>query len=156
MGIFATFCGFCYNDYSSVPLYLFGRSCYDIEYKEDPLAAPKAVLKEGCVYPVGIDPTWYLSTQELQYMNSVKMKLSVIFGVWQMSLGICLKGSNNLYYKQYIDFFFEFIPQIVIMLCMFGYMDMLIVWKWLTNWEGRTAGAPSIISTMIDMFLNGG
>jgi len=29
MGIFATFCGFCYNDYGSIPLYLFGRSCYD-------------------------------------------------------------------------------------------------------------------------------
>lgn len=28
LGFFATFCGFCYNDYSSVPLYLFGPSCY--------------------------------------------------------------------------------------------------------------------------------
>jgi V-type H+-transporting ATPase subunit a len=108
------------------------------------------------VYPFGIDPTWYLSTSELTYMNSVKMKLSVIFGVWQMSIGICLKGSNNLYYGHWVDFLFEFLPQIVVMMCMFGYMDMLIVWKWLTNWEGHTGESPSIISTMIDMFLNGG
>ena len=91
MGIFATFCGFCYNDYTSVPLYLFGKSCYEIHHG-------KATLDEDCVYPIGIDPTWYLSVQELQFMNSVKMKLAVIFGVAQMSLGICLKGSNNLYY----------------------------------------------------------
>jgi len=89
-------------------------------------------------------------------MNSVKMKLAVIFGVWQMSIGICLKGSNCMYKGEWISFFFEFIPQIVIMMCMFGYMDMLIVWKWLTDWEGRTMYSPSIISTMIDMFLNGG
>jgi vacuolar-type H+-ATPase subunit I/STV1 len=35
MGIFSTFCGFCYNDYSSVPLYLFGPSCYDIVPEND-------------------------------------------------------------------------------------------------------------------------
>lgn len=42
------------------------------------------------------------------------------------------------------------------MLALFGYMDLMIIMKWLTNWEGRTANAPSIISTMIDMFLNFG
>lgn len=99
-------------------------------------------------------------------MNSLKMKIAVIFGVWQMSLGICLKGSNNAFNGQWVDFFFEFVPQIIIMLCMFGYMDMLIVWKWLTDYDetimvdgkqySKTAFAPSILSTMIDMFLNGG
>ena len=136
MGFFATFCGFCYNDYSSVPLYLFGRSCYELQPNGPDQQI--GVQKEGCVYPFGIDPTWYLSTSELTYMNSVKMKLSVIFGVWQMSIGICLKGSNNLYYGHWVDFLFEFLPQIVVMMCMFGYMDMLIVWKWLTNWDGHT------------------
>jgi V-type H+-transporting ATPase subunit a len=154
MGFFATFCGFCYNDYSSVALYTFGRSCYELQPNGP--GSQIGVQKEGCVYPFGIDPTWYLSTSELTYMNSVKMKLSVIFGVWQMSIGICLKGSNNLYYGNWVDFLFEFLPQIIVMLCMFGYMDLLIVWKWLTNWEGRTSNSPSIISTMIDMFLNGG
>ena len=102
MGIFSTFCGFCYNDYGSTPLYMFGRSCYDC-------VDDQCVQKEGCVYPIGVDPTWYLSVQELTFMNSLKMKLSVIFGVAQMSMGICLKGSNFLYQRQYIDFFFEFL-----------------------------------------------
>lgn len=151
MGFFSTFCGFCYNDYSSVPLYLFGESCYVIDMEEH-----TATQKPGCVYPIGVDPIWYLSAQELTFMNSIKMKIAVIFGVWQMSLGIILRGCNNAYHRQYIDFFFEFLPQITILLCLFGYMDLLIVIKWLTNWEGRTAYAPSVISTMVDMFLNGG
>jgi hypothetical protein len=28
MGIFATYTGVIYNDFTSVPLYLFGNSCY--------------------------------------------------------------------------------------------------------------------------------
>ena len=31
-------------------------------------------------YAVGIDPTWHGSRTELQYLNSVKMKLSIILG----------------------------------------------------------------------------
>jgi len=89
-------------------------------------------------------------------MNSIKMKLAVIFGVAHMSLGIFCKGSNNLYYGQYIDFIFEFLPQIIIMWALFGYMDLLIVWKWLTDWSGETMYSPSILATMVDMFLNGG
>jgi V-type H+-transporting ATPase subunit a len=57
-----------------------------------------------------VDPAWYLSTAELTYANSLKMKLSVIFGVGQMTIGILLKGSNCAYSRRWIDFFFEFIP----------------------------------------------
>ena len=82
------------------------------------------------------------------------MKLSVIFGVAQMTLGILLKGSNAIHMRKWVDFFFEFIPQLLTLLCLFGYMDYLIIAKWLTNWDGRTGGAPSIISIMIDMCLS--
>lgn len=51
-----------------------------------------------------------MGRNELQYTNSLKMKLSVIFGVLQMSLGICMKAFNAHYFKSKIDFFFEFIP----------------------------------------------
>lgn len=39
---------------------------------------------------------------------------------------------------------------------MFGYMDMLIIIKWNTNYLGAENEAPSIISTMVAMFLDGG
>ena len=35
-------------------------------------------------------------------------------------------------------------------------MDLLIFIKWMTNYEGVENTAPSVISTMINMALNGG
>lgn len=59
------------------------------------------------------------------------MKISVILGVLQMSLGVTMKGLNALYFGHYVDFYFEFIPQILLLLCLFGWMDTLIIAKWL-------------------------
>jgi V-type H+-transporting ATPase subunit a len=71
-----------------------------------------------------------------------------------MSLGIIMKAMNNVYFKKPIDFFFEFIPQIVLLLALFGFMDLLIIVKWLTEWDSMTgATPPSIITTMIVMCL---
>jgi len=42
---------------------------------------------------------------------------------------------------------------------LFGFMDYMIILKWLTDWSTvTTAGmtSPSIISTMITMFINMG
>ena len=63
-----------------------------------------------CVYPIGVDPVWYLSKNELNFLNSLKMKLSVILGVMQMSLGVCMKALNSLYFKNKLDLLFEFVP----------------------------------------------
>ena len=89
-------------------------------------------------------------------MNSLKMKIAVILGVAQMSLGVCLKAANNLYFRQYIDFFFEFLPQLIMLLALFGYMDLLIIIKWCTNYKPFDSGAPDIIATMIDFALKQG
>lgn len=105
MGFFATYCGFVYNDMMAMPLNIFG-SCYenvDVNSKD-------VRLKPDCVYPFGVDPKWYVTPNELNFMNSLKMKIAVILGVAQMTLGICLKGLNHAYFKQYIEFVFEFIP----------------------------------------------
>ena len=79
MGFFATFCGFMYNDFMAMPLYLFD-SCYNFTTGErkDPY----------CVYPMGVDPVWSISTNELTFTNSMKMKIAVILGVGHMTLGI--------------------------------------------------------------------
>lgn len=151
MGIFSTFCGLCYNEFSSIPLYLWGDSCW--KYSVDSL---EPTTSDECVYPIGVDPSWYLSTNELTFMNSMKMKMSVIFGVAQMALGIFLKGSNAVNFSSPIDFLFEFMPQITMLMVLFGFMDLMIVTKWLTSFAGKEAYAPSVISMMIDMFLNGG
>eukprot|EP00350_Pseudokeronopsis_sp_OXSARD2_P000693 CAMPEP_0170541722 /NCGR_PEP_ID=MMETSP0211-20121228/1378_1 /TAXON_ID=311385 /ORGANISM="Pseudokeronopsis sp., Strain OXSARD2" /LENGTH=70 /DNA_ID=CAMNT_0010844559 /DNA_START=1708 /DNA_END=1920 /DNA_ORIENTATION=+ len=56
-----------------------------------------------------------------------------------------------------MDFILEFIPQIVMLLALFGFMDTLIIVKWLTNFETIPNGnPPSIITMMIDMCLHMG
>ena len=143
LGFFSTFCGLIYNDFASVPL---GYStCYDDDKQQ-----------EGCVHTLGIDPAWYLSDKELPFINSFKMKTAVIFGVGHMLLGIVIKGMNAAYFGRWAEFTFEFVPQLILMLAMFGYMDVLIVLKWLTDYRGIENQAPSIIQVMIGMFLNAG
>jgi V-type H+-transporting ATPase subunit a len=112
LGFFATFCGLCYNDFMSIPLFLFD-SCYPLEEAENAKHMNETVemiQKPDCVYPIGIDPAWYMSKNELNYMNSLKMKISVILGVLQMSLGVCMKAANALYNKNKLDFYLEFLP----------------------------------------------
>jgi V-type H+-transporting ATPase subunit a len=84
------------------------------------------------------------------------MKIAVILGVMQMLLGICVKGLNEAYHKNWVAFWSEFVPQIVFLTCMFGYMDVLIILKWTTDWKGREFQAPSIISQVINNMLKGG
>jgi V-type H+-transporting ATPase subunit a len=80
MGLFATFCGIVYNDFMAIPIFAFD-SCYEIHDDDHHPGHKEAVLIPDCVYPIGIDPTWYLAHNELTYMNSLKMKISVILGV---------------------------------------------------------------------------
>ena len=84
----------------------------------------------------------------------MKMKISVILGVLHMALGIFLRGANHVHFSRKVDFIFEFVPQIVILLAIFGYMDAMIISKWTTDFSGRTDRAPSIIQTMIALFIN--
>ena len=79
----------------------------------------------------------------------MKMKLAVIVGVAHMALGILMKGFNAAYYKCKTDFFFEFVPQFIMLLALFGYMDYIIMAKWTIDWAGRESRSPSIIATMI-------
>lgn len=150
MGFFAFYCGFIYNDFFSLPLNLFG-SCW--ENKED----GQTELIEGCVHPFGLDPKWYIASNELAFFNSLKMKLAVIIGVTQMLWGIILKGWNSINSRNWIDFIFEFIPQIIFMSVTFAYMDFLVIYKWNSNFMGEaSAKAPSIINQMINLPLKVG
>ena len=76
-----------------------------------------------------------MATNELSFINSLKMKLSVILGVFQMVLGILLKGLNAIFQKDFTELIFIFVPQLVLMLILFGYMDFLIFVKWSTEYR---------------------
>ena len=147
MGFFGFFCGLMYNDFLSLPLDF--SSCYN---KVDKGESPRI---DNCVYPFGLDPKWYVSENELSFINSLKMKLSVIFGVVHMAFGIFLKGLNSLFEKNCVDFIFVFIPQIVLLLLLFGYMDVLIIIKWNTKFT-NTSEATDIKSLLMEIFLSPG
>lgn len=72
LGFFAFYCGFIYNDFLALPTNLFG-SCYENEINQE-TGHTEVKLIEGCVYPVGFDPKWYISHNELNFFNSYKMK----------------------------------------------------------------------------------
>ena len=152
-GFFAFFNGWIYDDFFATPLGIFG-TCYENKMGDD--GKMIAERKGDCVYPIGLDPKWYAATNELAFLNSFKMKMSVIIGVLQMILGLFLKGMNGIYFADYIDFFFEFIPQLIFMCLLFGYMCLMIYIKWGTDWSDDTSKAPSIISQLLMIFLNMG
>jgi len=77
MGFFSFYCGIIYNDFTSIPLKVFGDSCFNVPHDHH----SEVTLKEDCTYPIGVDPAWYLGKNELTFMNSLKMKISVILGV---------------------------------------------------------------------------
>ena len=153
MGFFSIFCGFLYNDFFSIPIYF--SSCYPKRGS----AGEELNKNENCNYKFGLDAVWFISSNELAFTNSLKMKLSVIFGVLQMALGVFLKGLNNFYEKDLIEYFFVFIPQLIFMIILFGYMDLLIFIKWAINYneyEGTTQRAPDIKTYLINIFIHFG
>ena len=146
MGICSVYAGLLYNDYFSLGLDLFGSKYQFLKSEEELKVGDKARLKQGKigdpaeVYPVGIDPIWHVSSNELLFFNSMKMKMSVIMGIAQMTLGIVLRGINSVYVQGFgLDFFTEFLPMIIFDLALFGYMVVLIFLKWGTNWNERMA-----------------
>lgn len=141
MGFFAVYCGLIYGEFFATPLALF-KSCFDINTPDYKKHSP------DCVYPFGIDYIWYLSENETSFLNSFKMKFSIIIGVFQMLMGTMLKGSNALYFGKWEDFIFEAIPQFLFMFVTFGYMSFCIIFKWLINWDGMEP--PSIIQLFIN------
>jgi len=51
-------------------------------------------------------------------------------------------------------FFCEFVPQILFLFSIFGYMVILIIYKWLVSWNNLTP--PLLLNVVINMFLTPG
>jgi V-type H+-transporting ATPase subunit a len=154
MGFFAIYCGLIYNDFAGFSMNIF-NSCYDTTPIPPPGGATRLSItpRPDCVYYFGVDPAWGVSTNSLTFVNSLKMKISVIIAIVHMTLGICCKAANSIYFRKKLDFIFEFVPQFIFFVLLFGYMDFLIVFKWVKSWTGNTAWAPSIITTMMNVGL---
>lgn len=146
MGFFSIYCGILYSEFGSSSINIFSTCYTNKDYETERI--------EQCTYPFGLDYKWQVSSNQLLFVNSFKMKFSVIIGIMQMILGIVLKGMNNYHYK--ISFIFEFIPQLFLMTFIFGYLIIIILIKWGIDWTGKTAFAPSITTYFSDMFIQFG
>lgn len=153
MGFFALYMGLIYNDFMSMPLSLFGPSCYQ---PSGGSSTQLARTDRQCVYPFGLDPVWMASTSDISFYNSFKMKMSVIVGVAHMLMGVVMKGANAVHFNKRLDLLHEAVPQFLLLVCLFGFMDFLVVKKWLTDYTGMESRAPGVITVIINVFLNQG
>lgn len=77
--MFSIYTGLIYNDVFSKSLHLF-HSGWD--FSEDGTG-----VSNGHVYPFGLDPAWHVADNQLIFVNSYKMKMSIVLGVIHV---ICL------------------------------------------------------------------
>ncbi|XP_036344558.1 V-type proton ATPase 116 kDa subunit a1-like [Rhagoletis pomonella] len=163
LGLFSMYTGFLYNDIFSKSLNVFG-STWRVRYNrstvlENPnLVLDPAVASFG-VYPLGVDPIWQLADNKIIFLNSLKMKMSIILGVAHMIFGVCLSVVNFMHFKKYALIFLEFLPQILFLILLFGYMCFMMFYKWVkygpkTDYLPDSPGcAPSVLIYFINMML---
>ncbi|KAH0626814.1 hypothetical protein JD844_002048 [Phrynosoma platyrhinos] len=167
MGCFSIYTGLIYNDCFSKSLNMFGSS-----WSVRPMFSSKGnwsedLLREypvlqvnpaiegvfGGPYPFGIDPIWNIATNKLTFLNSFKMKMSVILGIIHMMFGVTLSLLNHIYFKKPLNIYLGFIPEIIFMSSLFGYLVILIFYKWTAYDAKISKDAPSLLIHFINMFL---
>lgn len=165
MGFFSFYTGIIYNDVFAKPLNIFGSS-WKNNYTYADVKGHKALTLDPATgaydqqpYPLGVDPIWMIAENKILFLNSYKMKLSIIFGVVHMIFGVCMSVVNIIHFKKYSNLFFEFLPQLIFLLVLFFYMAFLMFIKWV-KYEAtspelrfRPGCAPSVLNTFINMML---
>lgn len=148
MSIFSIYTGLIYNEFFSVPFELFGRSAYDCRDPSCRDATTIGMIKVRNTYPFGVDPMWHGTRSELPFLNSLKMKMSILLGVAQMNLGIILSYYNAKFFRNDLNILYQFIPQMIFLNSLFGYLSLLIIVKWCTGSQA------DLYHVMIYMFLS--
>uniref|UniRef100_A0A673KJY5 V-type proton ATPase subunit a n=1 Tax=Sinocyclocheilus rhinocerous TaxID=307959 RepID=A0A673KJY5_9TELE len=166
MGIFSVYTGLIYNDCFSKSLNLFG-SGWNVSAMFVPGVWSPSTLHSNSflaldpnvtgvfkgAYPLGIDPIWNLASNRLTFLNSYKMKMSVIIGIIHMTFGVVLGVFNHLHFRRTFNLYLIFIPELLFLLCLFGYLVFMIIYKWLFFTVRDSQTAPSILIHFINMFL---
>uniref|UniRef100_A0A8B9WAJ6 V-type proton ATPase subunit a n=1 Tax=Bos mutus grunniens TaxID=30521 RepID=A0A8B9WAJ6_BOSMU len=135
MGIFSIYTGLIYNDCFAKSLNIFGSS--------------------WSVQPMFRNGTWIwnLASNKLTFLNSYKMKMSVILGIVQMVFGVILSLFNYRFFRNTLNIILQFIPEMIFILSLFGYLVFMIIFKWCSFDVSVSRRAPSILIHFINMFL---
>ncbi|EDL32966.1 T-cell, immune regulator 1, ATPase, H+ transporting, lysosomal V0 protein A3, isoform CRA_c [Mus musculus] len=166
MGLFSVYTGFIYNECFSRATTIFpsgwsvaamaNQSGWSDEYLSQHSMLTLNPNITGVFlgpYPFGIDPIWSLATNHLSFLNSFKMKMSVILGVTHMAFGVFLSIFNHVHFGQAHRLLLETLPELIFLLGLFGYLVFLIVYKWVNVSAASASSAPSILIHFINMFL---
>nr|XP_053650997.1 V-type proton ATPase 116 kDa subunit a 1-like isoform X1 [Cherax quadricarinatus] len=169
MGFFSVYTGIIYNDIFSKSFNIFGSSwhmgenatVHYLSYVEEVTLNPLYEKEyDQTPYPFGFDPIWQIAVNKIAFQNSYKMKISIIIGVVQMIFGVMLSLVNHLFFRNYVSLVFEFIPQIIFLIGLFGYLCILIFHKWIHYGCGpafdfihKAGCAPAVLITFINMVL---
>ncbi|XP_036619814.1 V-type proton ATPase 116 kDa subunit a3 [Trichosurus vulpecula] len=166
MGAFSVYTGFIYNECFSRATTIFS-SGWSVRAMANQSNWSSAFLAEHPIlsldpnvagvfrgpYPFGIDPIWSLAINHLSFLNSFKMKMSVILGILHMTFGVILGVFNHLHFRQRHRLLLEFLPEMLFLLGLFGYLVFMIAYKWLCFPAASAPKAPSILIHFINMFL---
>ncbi|XP_043307964.1 V-type proton ATPase 116 kDa subunit a3 isoform X2 [Cervus canadensis] len=166
MGLFSVYTGFIYNECFSRATAIFpsgwsvAAMANQSGWSDAFLAQHQLLALDPNVtgvflgpYPFGIDPVWSLAVNHLSFLNSFKMKMSVILGVTHMTFGVVLGVFNHVHFGQWHRLLLETLPELVFLLGLFGYLVFLVIYKWLCFTADSAATAPSILIHFINMFL---
>lgn len=166
MGLFSVYTGFIYNECFSRATTIFpsGWSVAamatqsgwsDAFLAEHPLLTLDPAVSGVFLgpYPFGIDPVWSLAVNHLTFLNSFKMKMSIILGVTHMTFGVVLGVFNHVHFGQWHRLLLETLPELIFLLGLFGYLVFLVIYKWLCCSATSAASAPSLLIHFINMFL---
>jgi V-type H+-transporting ATPase subunit a len=171
MSVFSIYTGLIYNDIFSKSVNLFGShwSAKNVTFtatESNPLMLgtphmldPKDTnMFTSDAYPFGLDPAWQSATNKIGFLNTYKMKISLIFGIVHMTFGVLLSLWNKLSKRQYHSVILEFVPQIVFLLGIFGYLVIMIFIKWVMYGANKSDPfsehcAPNLLITFINMML---
>ncbi|CAK9875161.1 unnamed protein product [Sphagnum jensenii] len=150
MSFFSIYTGLIYNEFLSVP-FSFWTSAYQCRDPTCSDAHSAGLIKWSYnPYPFGVDPAWHGSRSELPFLNSMKMKMSILMGITQMNLGVILSWWNAKFFHNKLDIWYQFVPQLLFLNALFGYLSILILIKWC---QGSKADLYHVI---IYMFLSPG
>ena len=142
MSIFSIYTGLIYNDFFSKSVNIFGSHWHvknltfeasnktPLHLEASMMLDPKDITQySGTAYPFGVDPVWQSASNKIGFLNTYKMKISLIFGVLHMTFGVMLSLWNKLAKRQYANILLEFLPQIIFLLGIFGYLVTMIFIK---------------------------
>lgn len=73
-----------------------------------------------------------------------------------MTFALCLQLPNHFRLKRRLDIYTNFLPQMLFLQSIFGYLVVCILYKWSIDWTNRSTEPPSLLNMLIAMFLSPG